>query len=75
MPHNLFQEFLSLKNDLQLSSGPAGAVDNNGQVKTIGGVCLNGRKSGEMAFQTRTSSKIVPSGGCGRNAVPLAMGR
>jgi hypothetical protein len=73
--HNLFQEFLSLKNDLQLGSGPAGAVDNNDQVKTLGGVCLNGGKSGEMAFQKRTGSKIVPSGGRGRNAVPLAVGR
>ncbi len=75
MLHNLFQEFLSLKKDLQLSSGPAGAVDNKGQVKTIKGVCFNGGKPGEMAFHKRTGAKIVPSGGCGRNAVPLAVGR
>ena len=75
MSHNLFQEFRSLKNDRQLSSGPAGAVDNKGQVKTIEGVCLNGGKPGEMAFQGRTGAKIVPSGGRGRNAVPLAVGR
>ncbi len=75
VPHNLFQEFLSLKNDLQLSSGPAGAVDNNSQVKTIKGVCLNGGKSGEIAFQTQENRKIRPSVGCGENSVPSTVVR
>ncbi len=36
-------------------------------------MCLNGEKSGQMAFRTRAISKMRPSDGCGKDAIPLAV--
>jgi len=53
VPREVFRKILSLIDDLRPRPAPAQAGDIAGQVKTTGGVCLNGGKSGRMAFQTR----------------------
>ncbi len=45
----------------------------DGQVKTTGGVCLNGGKSGQMAFQTRTDLQNRAIGWLRKDGVPLAV--
>ena len=50
----LFRKILILIDDLRRRPAPAQAGEIDGDVKTTGGVCLNGGKSGQMAFQTRT---------------------
>ncbi len=55
VPRELFRKILSLFDDLRSRPAPAQAGEIDGQVKTTGGVCLNGEKSAQMAFQTRTN--------------------
>ena len=45
VPRKLFRKTLSLIDDLQRRPVPAQAEEIDGQVKTTGGVCLNGGKS------------------------------
>ncbi len=53
VPHDLSRKILRLIDDLRPRPAPAEAGDIDSQAKTTGGVCLNGGKSGRMAFQTR----------------------
>ena len=53
VPRELFRKILSLIDDLRRRPVPAQAGKIDGQVKTTGGVCLNGGKSGQIAFQVR----------------------
>jgi hypothetical protein len=46
VPRELFRKILSLIDDLRPRPAPALAGDIDGVVKTTGGVCLNGGKSG-----------------------------
>ena len=52
---DLFRKILSLIDDLRPRSASVLAGGIDGQVKTAGGVCLNGGKSGQMAFRTRAN--------------------
>ncbi len=47
----------------------------DGQVKAAGGVCLDGEKMTEWPAKRVPITKIRPSDGCGRDAVPLAVER
>ncbi len=66
---DLFRKILSLIDDLRPRPAPAEAGEIDGQVKTTGGVCLNGGKSGQMAFRTRAGLQNHAIGwlrkGCG----------
>ena len=53
VPRELFRKILSLIDDLRPRPAPAWAGDIDGEVKTTGGVCLNGGKTGKMGFQPR----------------------
>ncbi len=54
VPRELFRKILSLIDDLRRRPAPAWAGKIDGQMKTTGGVCLNGGKAGQLAFQART---------------------
>ena len=75
VPRELFRKILSLIDDLRPRPAPAQAGEIDGQVKTTGGVCLNGGKSGRMAFRTQEKRKIRSSDGCGENSVRSTMVR
>ncbi len=49
------------------------AEDIDGEVKTTGGVCLNGGKSGQMAFQPRADLLNQASGWLRRGFRSLAV--
>jgi hypothetical protein len=53
VPREPFRTIPSLIGDLRPRTAPAEAANIDGEVKTTGGVCLNGGKFGQMAFQTR----------------------
>jgi hypothetical protein len=53
VPRELLRKILSLIDDLRPRPVPAQAGQIDGQVKTTGGVRLDGGRSGQMNFQTR----------------------
>ncbi len=53
VPKELFQNILSLIDDLRRRPVPAQAGKIGGLVKATGGVCLNGGISDQIAFRTR----------------------
>jgi hypothetical protein len=74
-PRDLFRKILRLIDYLRPRPARRRPGKSTAQVKTTGGVCLNGGKSGQLAFQTRVCSKIRPSDGCGKDAILLAVER
>ncbi len=62
VPRELFRKILSLIDDLPPRPAPAWAGGIDGEEKATGGVCLNGGKSGQMAFQTRADLQIQAIG-------------
>ncbi len=47
----------------------------DGEENVTGGVCLNGGKSGQMAFRTRADLQNQALGWLRKDGVPLAVGR
>jgi len=71
VPRELFRKILSLIDDLRRRPIPA-KID--GQVKTTGGVCLNGGKSWKMAFRTRAAAQNQAIGWLRKECRSLAGG-
>ncbi len=69
VPKELFRKILSLIDDLRPKTrSSVGRVD--GQVKTTGGVCLNGGKPVQMGLPAQENREMRSSGGGGNYAVP-----
>ena len=63
VPGNLFRKILRRIDELRPRPAPAEAGKIDGQMKTTGGVRLNGGEFGQMAFQSRVNPKPTAADG------------